>query len=120
MIEMSLTPETTGRSARWLRLVALGVVAGFVFPGGIARAADAEAGGRIAERWCAECHVVAPNQKKAKADVPSFREIVRRRGNDEVALLSFLMNPHPKMPDMQITRREAADLVAYMKSMRGK
>jgi hypothetical protein len=26
----------------------------------------------------------------------------------------FLLNPHPKMPDMQLTRDEARDLGAYI------
>jgi len=32
--------------------------------GTAALAADADNGKRLAERWCASCHVVAPDQKK--------------------------------------------------------
>ena len=31
-------------------------------------------------------------------------------------LALFLLSPHPKMPDMNLSRNEAADLAAYIKS----
>ena len=80
-----------------------------------ARAADAEAGQTIARRWCASCHLVEPGQKQAASDAPSFSDIAKRRGNDP-KLADFLMDPHPKMPDMQIGREEAANVVAYIRS----
>lgn len=80
-----------------------------------ASAADADAGRTIARRWCAACHVVEPGQKQAAADAPSFANIAKRRGQDP-KLADFLMDPHPKMPDMQIGREEAADIVAYIQS----
>lgn len=80
-------------------------------------AADAANGGRIAKRWCAECHVVTPGQASAKADAPTFASIAAR-GAAVVPLDKFLMNPHPKMPDMQLNRTEVADLVAYIGSLK--
>jgi mono/diheme cytochrome c family protein len=71
----------------------------------------------IAQRWCAECHVVAPGQTTAKADAPSFASIAER-GTSGVSLEKFLMHPQPKMPDMQIGRTEAADLVAYIMTLK--
>jgi hypothetical protein len=32
-------------------------------------------------------------------------------------IAQFLMDPHPKMPDMQLSRDEAADLGAYIASL---
>jgi hypothetical protein len=29
----------------------------------------------------------------------------------------FLLDPHPKMPDMSLTRTEAGDLAAYIASL---
>lgn len=83
-----------------------------------AEAADARNGELIARRWCAECHVVAADQTSAKVDAPTFADIARRKmpaAGD--TLQRFLMDPHPKMPDMQINRREADDLVAYLGTM---
>ncbi|MHB2168214.1 c-type cytochrome [Alsobacter sp. R-9] len=78
------------------------------------RKPDAENGKVIAQRWCAECHVVTPDQKTARSDAPPFASIAARGSVTEQSLQRFLMNPHPKMPDMQIGRNEAADLAAWI------
>jgi mono/diheme cytochrome c family protein len=49
-------------------------------------AADSANGRRIAERWCAECHVVAPGQRQASDAVPTFAEIGGSGRFDETAL----------------------------------
>lgn len=84
---------------------------------GAARKGDAAQGRIIADRWCAECHVVRPDQTSGKADVPPFSAIARKGIND-ADLQRFLMTPHPRMPDMQIGRSEAADLVAFIDSQK--
>jgi hypothetical protein len=33
-------------------------------------------------------------------------------------LAYFLLTPHPRMPDMGLTRSEAADLAAYIKNQK--
>jgi mono/diheme cytochrome c family protein len=81
-----------------------------------AAAGDQVRGKRIAQRWCASCHVVASDQKTANADAPSFADIAVRR-SDAKALSAFLADPHPKMPDMHLSRREIEDLVAYIRSL---
>jgi mono/diheme cytochrome c family protein len=80
-----------------------------------AAAPDAGQGEKIARRWCAACHVVAADQKQASADVPSFFDIAKRKTSGD--LKSFLMDPHPKMPDMSLTREEIADITAYIRSL---
>jgi mono/diheme cytochrome c family protein len=80
-------------------------------------AADAANGERLARRWCASCHVVAADQKQASADVPAFSSIARMPGFDRNKVALFLLDPHPKMPDMSLTRSEAADLADYIASL---
>jgi mono/diheme cytochrome c family protein len=77
-------------------------------------AADVHNGERLARRWCASCHVVASDQREAAADVPPFATIARQRNFDPARLAVFLLDPHPKMPDMSLTRTEADDLAAYI------
>ncbi|MDB5571042.1 MAG: cytochrome [Hyphomicrobiales bacterium] len=77
-----------------------------------ARGADADNGERLSGRWCAECHVVAPDQKSAKADAPSFAAISASRRIPEIS--SFLKQSHPQMPDMSLSRDEIADIIAWM------
>lgn len=92
------------------------VAAVLASPGASAFAADAERGETIAARWCSACHVVSSDQKSASADVPSFADIALRR-TDRKKLANFLVDPHPKMPDMHLTRSEIDDIVAYIRSL---
>jgi mono/diheme cytochrome c family protein len=82
--------------------------------GSIAHAADADHGEIVAKRWCAACHIVASDQKQGADDVPSFASIAKRPGFDTGKLAFFLLEPHPKMPNMSLTRREAEDIAAYI------
>lgn len=79
-----------------------------------APAADVANGEALAKRWCAACHLVSADQKRATPDAPSFRSIGRR--DDAPALETFLQLSHPRMPDMALSRKEIADLTAYMRT----
>ena len=79
-----------------------------------ALAADAANGERLAKRWCAACHVVASDQKSGNTQVAPFSAIAKVPGFDAAKLALSLLLPHPKMPDMNLTRSEAADLTAYI------
>ena len=81
-----------------------------------ALAADASNGERLAMRWCAACHVVTSDQREANADAPPFEEIAKRFS--EPGLTTFLLDPHAKMPDMNLTRFEAADIAAYVGTLK--
>jgi mono/diheme cytochrome c family protein len=84
-------------------------------PGGAA-AADAANGGVIAARWCAHCHAVAPGSQRSDAGPPSFAQIGRNPAMDAGALAAFLTAPHPRMPDLSLTRREIDDLLAFIRA----
>ncbi len=79
-------------------------------------AGDVRHGKIIAQRWCAACHVVVPDQSGAWADAPSFSDVARRRV-DKDALARFLIDPHPPMPDMHLSRQEIDDIVSYIRSL---
>jgi mono/diheme cytochrome c family protein len=81
-------------------------------------AADASNGERLAVLWCAACHVVASDQREANADAPPFEEIANRQNFSESGLVTFLLDPHAKMPDMNLTRIEAGDIAAYVRKLR--
>ncbi len=93
-----------------------GLAAAAAFAAAPAFAGDAQKGAVIAKRWCASCHVVAKDQTSAVADAPSFFEIAQRR-TDRKALSNFLVDPHPPMPDMHLSRREIDDIVTYIRSL---
>jgi mono/diheme cytochrome c family protein len=77
-------------------------------------AADAANGGTLAKRWCAACHVVASDQQSGSTQAPPFSAIAAKSGFDPGKLALFLLEPHPKMPNMNLSRNEAADLAAYI------
>ena len=79
-------------------------------------AGDAQRGAIVAKRWCASCHVVTSDQTSASADAPSFFDIAQRR-TDRKKLGNFLMDPHPPMPDMHLSRKEIEDIVSYIRSL---
>jgi mono/diheme cytochrome c family protein len=79
-------------------------------------AANVANGERLAKRWCAACHVVAADQKSGNTQVAPFSAIARLPSFDAAKLALYLLTPHPKMPDMNLSRDEAADLAAYIVS----
>lgn len=79
-----------------------------------AAAADVGRGETLAKHWCAACHVVAADQKRGNTQAPPFSEIAARPGFDAAKVALFLLVPHPQMPDMGLSRSEAADLAAYI------
>lgn len=83
---------------------------------GAARAADPATGEGIAKRWCASCHAVG--EPTTRTEAASFAEIARIPEFNARLLAFFLLDPHPKMPSMSLTRNEAADLAAYILSLK--
>jgi len=101
---------------RAARCAAIALAAGLLT--GPAFAADPFNGERLAERWCAACHVVIPAQRQANADAPPFEEIAKRPNFSETGLVTFLLDPHAKMPNMNLSRIEAGDIAAYIARLR--
>jgi mono/diheme cytochrome c family protein len=83
-----------------------------------ALAADARRGETLAKRWCATCHIVAVDQHRGSTQAPAFSSIANKPDFNETSLAYFLLTPHPRMPDMNLSRSEAADLAAYIKTQR--
>jgi mono/diheme cytochrome c family protein len=76
--------------------------------------ADAANGEKLARRWCASCHVVATDQRQGNTQADPFSAMAKLPGLDAGKLALYLLLPHPKMPDMNLSRSEAADLAAYI------
>lgn len=84
----------------------------------LAMAADARTGRQLAERWCQSCHAIAANQPMAVTEAPPFATIARKPGFDEAKTAAFLLEPHPKMPPIGLSREAAADLAAFIASQK--
>lgn len=83
-----------------------------------ALAADVIGGEGLARRWCSTCHIVAPNQQTPVGEAPPFAAIARRADFNTAAVAFFLLDPHPRMPDMGLSRKAAEDLAAYIATLK--
>jgi mono/diheme cytochrome c family protein len=103
-----------------MHLVKLASLATVVLVAGVAQsyAANAQHGLDLAKRWCASCHVVSPDQQSASADVPPFATIAQSPNFNTKAIGYFLLDPHPKMPELPLSRAAADDIGAYIQSLK--
>jgi hypothetical protein len=53
------------------------------------------------------------------ANAPDFFAIAGMTSTTGFSLTVWLRNPHPTMPSLILSRQEAADVVAYILSLRG-
>ncbi|MBR1280311.1 hypothetical protein [Bradyrhizobium sp. AUGA SZCCT0283] len=51
-------------------------------------------------------------RQKASTEAPPFSALAKRPGFDKAKVAFFLLDPHPKMPNMQLSRAEVADIAA--------
>jgi mono/diheme cytochrome c family protein len=80
--------------------------------------ADPDNGERLARRWCSSCHLVASNQRGSTSEAPPFATIATKPDFDAAKIALFLLDPHPKMPNMELSRTEAADLATYIATLK--
>jgi mono/diheme cytochrome c family protein len=98
--------------------IRLFIIATVGLSGSALSAADANHGADLAKRWCAACHLVDGSQTQASADVAPFATIARQSDFTPEKVAFFLLDPHPKMPNFPLSRNEAADIAAYIGSLR--
>jgi mono/diheme cytochrome c family protein len=83
----------------------------------LAADSDPAHGETLAKRWCASCHLVGANQKGATTDAPPFAAIANQPDFNSAKLAFFLLDPHPRMPNMALSRTEATDIAAYIATL---
>lgn len=79
-------------------------------------AGDRNTGSLLARQWCSGCHIVDASGQGSDA-APSFQRIARDRNEDQAWLKAWLVSPHPSMPNMNLSREEIDDVVAYLSSL---
>ena len=105
------------KTSSWLLALPLALL---TVPTGDAHAADAASGGVLARQLCVNCHVVAPGEagKQVTAGIPSFKAVANKPGQTPEKIQDFILNPHPPMPQVQLTNIERANLAAYILSLK--
>lgn len=81
--------------------------------------ADSAADGKVvAVRWCAACHDVGTGERRTANDLaPAFESVARRGDLSQSQLEAWIGNPHPPMPNLNLSRQDVSDLVAYIQSL---
>lgn len=80
---------------------------------------DLERGRALARTWCSQCHTVEPEDRQQRADgLASFSALASDPRNTPDRLRAFLTRPHGRMPDLNLSRQDRDDLVAYLVSMK--
>lgn len=79
-------------------------------------AGNAEAGHALARVWCSSCHLVDQSEQ-ALDTAPPFATIANRNPADRRWLRGWLIQPHPPMPNFNLSRQEIDDIVAYLDSL---
>ena len=81
---------------------------------------EVAAGREVAQRWCAECHVIDRNPATARDNVPDFPAIANRPNVTADALRTFLSEPHGRMPPLNLSRNTIDNAIAYILSLRAR
>jgi mono/diheme cytochrome c family protein len=80
---------------------------------------DPAAGHRLAKTWCSSCHVVDSSQTTGSATgAPPFPAVARMSSTTPISLRVFLQTPHARMPNLQLSRDEIDDVIAYILSLK--
>lgn len=80
---------------------------------------DPHKGREFAQRVCAECHAVLPEDKTSPtADAPTFKAIANTRGMSRTAIIVWFQSPHQKMPHLVLEADDLDNVIAYIHSLR--
>jgi mono/diheme cytochrome c family protein len=79
---------------------------------------DSGVGRELVRRWCTTCHVVDLEGTGTDAGPPLPALLAgKQRSTDEIQ--GWLADPHPPMPNLDLSRQEIDDILAYLESLTG-
>ena len=109
-------------SLRNARLMGLGVVAAVFCQSALSpavAAGDAQAGHDLALRWCTSCHIV-DQSGRGPDTAPPFPSIALQNRDDRRWVRAWLADPHPPMPNFNLSQPQIDDVAAYLESLRAR
>lgn len=72
-------------------------------------------GRRVAETWCANCHVIGPGARGPAGDAaPPFAAVAAMPSTTAMSLRVFLQTPHSRMPDYRLSQAELDGVVTWI------
>lgn len=79
-------------------------------------AGNAEAGRQLVTKSCTACH--APNATTFATDgAPPLSFISKDNKERPAWIRGWLMDPHPPMPGIMLSRQQIEDIIAYLNSL---
>ncbi len=94
-------------------------VAQTALPDEVVRQPSADGGRDLADKLCTGCHLIAGDgATTAQVGPPPFKSIANKPGQTVDRIKNALMQPHPPMPDMQMTNDEMLDIITYLDTLR--
>ena len=103
--------------AGWLLAVIVLALVLITFAAPALSQGDAVVGKQTAESWCGSCHLI-DGVGPAIDGAPPFRSIANDPVKTNTYFKTWLTNPHYPMPNVELSRRQIDDLVAYIESLR--
>ena len=80
-------------------------------------AGDAVEGKKIISQWCVTCHLTDGN--RSASDVgPPFAQIAKDPAYTDERLRSWLHEPHPPMPNFELSKPTIENIIAYIRSLK--
>ena len=78
-----------------------------------AASGNAEAGRQLVVRSCSSCHAI-DTAKTASDNAPPFAAVAKTNKERPAWIRGWLMEPHPPMPNISLSRQQIDDIVAYL------
>jgi len=81
--------------------------------------ANVRAGQRFAEKHCATCHSIGDKGNSPFPDAPPFRTFAKKWPLESVeeALAEGIVVGHEAMPEFELSPRQIADFIGYLKTL---
>ena len=99
-----------------LPLFAATVLAISTAPASAAPAGSADAGRDLVMRSCISCH--APEGTRAATDgAPPLSFVAKDNRKNPAWVRGWLMDPHPPMPGIMLSRKQIDDIIAYLNTL---
>jgi cytochrome c len=88
----------------------------------VAHADDIAAGKKLLEDNCSRCHAIGVTGDSPLAKAPPFREVVTRYPPESLgeALVEGIVTGHNEMPEFVFEADQAAEIIAYLDSLKAK
>lgn len=79
-------------------------------------AGNADAGRKLAMRSCTTCHAAAETVT-ATDGAPPLSYVARDNKKNPAWIRGWLMDPHPPMPGIMLSRQQIDDIIAYLNAL---